>query len=165
MARRKTPLQAIEPVAGPGPSVPQACVIGAGIGGLALAIRLQAAGLQTVLVEAREAPGGLVRSWERDGFTFEGGPAAISDPAAFRELWSLTGEDMADAVPLHEVAPAWRCSWPDGAVLDLPPDPAQLARIAPEDVAGFADFAEWCSTSRIDGWQRLAEALSVWRKI
>ena len=157
MARRKTTKQVIEPVAGPGLGSPQACVIGAGLGGLALAIRLQAAGLQTVLVEAREAPGGLVRSWQRDGFTFDGGPAAISDPAAFRELWSLTGEDMADAVPLHEVTPAWRCNWPDGAVLDLPADPAQLARIAPEDVAGYADFAEWCSTSRIDGWQRLAE--------
>ncbi len=36
----------------------RACVIGAGFGGLALAIRLQAAGVATTLVEARDKPGG-----------------------------------------------------------------------------------------------------------
>ena len=149
MARRKT---IPEPT-----KVPQACVIGAGLGGLALAIRLQAAGTQTVLIEAREAAGGLVRTWRKDGFTFEGGPTAIADPAPLRELWSLTGEDLADAVTLLEVAPSWRCNWPDGAVLDLPADPAQLAWIAPEDLAGYEEFTAWCAASRGDGWQRLAE--------
>jgi phytoene desaturase len=131
-------------------------VIGAGIGGLALAIRLQAAGQQTVLIEAREQPGGLVRSWSKAGFTFEGGPGAIADPAPFRELWSLTGEDLTDALSLLPVSPSWRCNWPDGSVLDLPGDPAQLARIAPEDVAGYEDFVQWCAESGVDGWQRLA---------
>ncbi len=139
------------------PQSPHACVIGAGIGGLALAIRLQAGGVPTVLIEARDAPGGMVRTWRRDGFTFEAGPAAIADPAPLRELWSLTGEDLADAVTLHEVAPAWRCSWPDGTVIDLPPDPARLARIAPDDLSGCEEFAAWCETARGDGWQRLAE--------
>ena len=35
-----------------------AAVIGAGFGGLALAIRLQSAGIRTVLLEKRERPGG-----------------------------------------------------------------------------------------------------------
>ena len=35
-----------------------AIVIGAGFGGLALAIRLQSAGVQTTIVEARDRPGG-----------------------------------------------------------------------------------------------------------
>lgn len=153
MARRKTPDQPESPA----PAQPRACVIGAGIGGLALAIRLQAAGQPTVLVEAKPQPGGMIRTWQRDGFTFEEGPAAISDPAPLRELWSLTGEDMADAVNLLVVAPSWRCSWPDGGVLDLPADPAQLARIAPDDVAGYEDFTDWCAQTRGDGWQRLAE--------
>ena len=96
----------------PAPIAPHACVIGAGIGGLALAIRLQAAGMQTVLVEARNSAGGLIRSWQRDGFTFDAGPAVIADPAPLRELWSLTGQDLADDLKLLEVAPAWRCNWP-----------------------------------------------------
>ncbi|HEX7741856.1 MAG TPA: FAD-dependent oxidoreductase, partial [Sphingobium sp.] len=36
----------------------KAIVIGAGFGGLALAIRLQSAGVDTTLVEARDRPGG-----------------------------------------------------------------------------------------------------------
>lgn len=147
--KKKAPVQ---------PSGPRACVVGAGLGGLALAIRLQAGGVQTVLVEARDAPGGLIRTWQQGGFTFDAGPAALADPGPLRELWSLTGEDMADALALHEVTPAWRCNWPDGTVLDLPADPAQLARLAPDDLPGMEDFATWNRTARADGWQRLAEA-------
>ena len=39
-------------------SIRNAAVIGSGFGGLALAIRLQAAGIQTTLIEARDRPGG-----------------------------------------------------------------------------------------------------------
>lgn len=45
-----------------------AVVIGSGFGGLALAIRLQAAGIQTTIIEARDKPGGRAYYWERDGF-------------------------------------------------------------------------------------------------
>lgn len=157
MAVRKQKVPSAAKSAAPSES-PRTCVIGAGLGGLALAIRLQAAGIPTVLIEARAAPGGLIRTWQRDGFTFHAGPAAIADPAPLRELWSLTGEDLADRLKLVEVAPAWRCSWPDGSVLDLPADPAQLARLAPDDLAGYEEFLEWCAASRGDGWQRLAES-------
>ena len=36
----------------------RAIVVGAGFGGLALAIRLQSAGVATTIVEARDTPGG-----------------------------------------------------------------------------------------------------------
>ena len=57
-----------------------ACVIGAGFGGLALAIRLQSAGIATTLVEGRDKPGGRGYFWEKDGFTFDAGPTVITDP-------------------------------------------------------------------------------------
>ena len=47
----------------------QVAVIGAGFGGLALAIRLQSAGIQTVLLEKRERPGGRAYVYQQDGFT------------------------------------------------------------------------------------------------
>lgn len=59
-----------------------AVVIGAGFGGLALAIRLQAAGIKTTIVEARDKPGGRGYFWEKDGFIFDGGPTVITDPPA-----------------------------------------------------------------------------------
>ena len=36
----------------------RAAVIGSGFGGLALAIRLQSAGIDTTIIEARDKPGG-----------------------------------------------------------------------------------------------------------
>ena len=50
-----------------------AIVIGAGFGGLALAIRLQSAGVQTTVLEARDKAGGRGYYWEKDGFTFDAG--------------------------------------------------------------------------------------------
>ena len=64
----------------PMPTGRSACVIGSGFGGLALAIRLQSAGIQTTVVEARDKPGGRAYYWEREGFTFDAGPTVTSPP-------------------------------------------------------------------------------------
>ena len=94
----------------------RACVIGAGFGGLALAIRLQSSGIETVVVEARDKPGGRAYVCERDGFTFDAGPTVITDPACLKELWQLSGKDMADDVELMPVSPFYRLNWPDGTI-------------------------------------------------
>lgn len=122
----------------------RACVIGAGFGGLALAIRLQAAGVATTLVEARATPGGSVWSRHADGFTFDGGLAAITGPDSLRELWELTGHDMASDVELLPVTPFCRFTWPDGTTFDLSNDePAlrrEIARLSPGDLCGYEAF-------------------------
>ena len=87
----------------PMPTGRSACVIGSGFGGLALAIRLQSAGVDTVVVEARDKPGGRAYFWEKDGFTFDAGPTVITDPDCLRELWALTGHDLAEDVELMPV--------------------------------------------------------------
>ena len=53
------------------------CVIGAGFGGLALAIRLQAAGVATTLIEARDKPGGRAYYW----YNFFAVPTSPPPPA------------------------------------------------------------------------------------
>ncbi|MDG2003107.1 MAG: phytoene desaturase [Novosphingobium sp.] len=127
----------------------RACVIGAGFGGMALAIRLQAAGIETVLVEARDKPGGLASYQERDGFTFDAGPSAITDPAGLKELWELSKLDMAEDVELMPVMPFYRLNWPDGTNFDTSNDEAalrrEIARLAPEDLAGYEDFLRYCA--------------------
>lgn len=126
----------------------RACVIGAGFGGLALAIRLQAAGVETVVVEARDKPGGCAYAWERDGFTFDAGPGAITDPEGLRGLWALTGHAMADDVELLPVSPFLRINWPDGSHFEFSGDQAALARevarLAPDDLAGFEEVQFHC---------------------
>ena len=110
-----------------------AIVIGAGIGGLALAIRLQSAGVAVDLVEARDRPGGRAYVWERDGFTFDAGPTVITDPACLAELWRLTGADMAADVTLLPVSPFYRLQWPDGSHFDYGNDEPALRR----EIAAF----------------------------
>ena len=124
-----------------------ACVIGAGIGGLALAIRLQSTGIATTLVEARDKPGGHAYFWEKGGFTFDAGPTLITDPDSLRELWSLSGHDMARDVELMPVSPFYRLNWPDGTNFDYSNEPqslaAEIAKLNPADVAGYDRLLEY----------------------
>jgi phytoene desaturase len=62
--------------------VKRAAIIGAGFGGLALAIRLQSAGIATTVVEARDKPGGRAYHWREQGYVFDAGPTVITDPIA-----------------------------------------------------------------------------------
>jgi phytoene desaturase len=49
----------------------RAAVIGSGFGGLALAIRLQSAGIDVTVFEGRDKPGGRAYVWEDEGFILQ----------------------------------------------------------------------------------------------
>jgi phytoene desaturase len=138
----------------------RACVIGAGFGGLALAIRLQSAGVATTLVEARDKPGGCAYVWHQDGFTFDAGPTTIVDPGALYELWDLTGHNMAEDVELLPVLPFCRFSWPDGTGFDYSNDTAamhrEIARLDPADIAGYDAFLAYAATAHREGYLKVA---------
>ena len=136
-----------------------ACVIGAGFGGLALAIRLQSAGIQTTIVEARDKPGGRAYYWEKDGFIFDAGPTVITDPQCLKELWALSGHDIAEDVELMEVTPFYRLNWPDGTQFDYSNDHeklfAAIAELNPADVAGYQRFYEYSEEVYKEGYLKL----------
>ena len=136
-----------------------AIIIGAGFGGLALAIRLQSAGVETTIIEARDKAGGRAYVWEQDGFTFDAGPTVITDPACLQELWALTGREMSEDVTLVPVQPFYRLSWPDGTTFDYTNDDAllnaQIAQLNPDDVAGYAKFLEYSAGVFTEGYERL----------
>lgn len=137
-------------------------VIGAGFGGLALAIRLQSAGIQTTIVEARDKPGGRAYYWERDGFTFDGGPTVITDPPCLSDLWALSGRDMADDVTLIPVMPFYRLNWPDGTNFDYSNDEVglrnEIAKLNPNDVAGYEKFLAYSAGVFEEGYVKLGSA-------
>lgn len=134
-------------------------VIGAGFGGLALAIRLQSAGIDTTILEARDKPGGRGYFWERDGFTFDAGPTVITAPEALDELWRLSGHRMADDVELVPVSPFYRLSWPDGTQFDYTNDEAvlanEIARLNPHDLAGYRRFLDYSAGVYHEGYEKL----------
>ena len=82
---------------------PTVAVIGAGFGGLALAIRLQSAGIRTVLLERRDRPGGRAYVYEQDGFRFDAGPTVVTAPNAIEELFELSGRAIGDYVEMLPV--------------------------------------------------------------
>jgi phytoene desaturase len=104
-------------------------VIGSGFGGLAAAIRLQAAGCQTTIFEKRDLPGGRAYVYRDRGFTFDAGPTVITAPHCLDELFAIGGRSMKQYVELLEVKPFYRLFWDDGYRFDYSDD-HQAAREA-----------------------------------
>ena len=137
----------------------RACVIGSGFGGLALAIRLQSAGIDTTVIEARDKPGGRAYFWERDGFTFDAGPTVVTDPACLEELWALSGHRLSEDVELMPVMPFYRLNWPDSVNFDYSNDDAalraEIARVAPGDLEGYEAFLRYAAAVYEEGYVKL----------
>lgn len=134
-------------------------VIGAGFGGLALAIRLQAAGIPTTLLEQRDKPGGRAYVWQDEGFTFDAGPTVITDPSAIEALFTLAGKKLSDYVELMPVTPFYRLCWEDGKVLDYDNNQIlleqQIAAFNPQDVEGYRRFLAYSQAVFKEGYLKL----------
>jgi phytoene desaturase len=100
--------------------LPPAVVIGGGVGGLAAAIRLRAAGHPVALFERNDTFGGKLAVRERDGFAFDVGPSLVTLPRLFDDLFRLAGTTLADEVDLVRLDPQFRYSWRDGTVRVMP---------------------------------------------
>ena len=137
----------------------RAAVIGSGFGGLALAIRLQSAGIETTILEARDKPGGRAYYWEKDGHVFDAGPTVITDPDCLKELWSLSGARIEQDVELVPVSPFYRLTWPDGTVFDYLNDEArlteQISALEPADVDGYRRFLDYSAGVFVEGYEKL----------
>jgi len=138
---------------------PAAIVVGAGFGGIALAIRLQAMGFQTTLLDNRDKPGGRAYVYEKGGFKFDGGPTVITDPDCLEELFTLTGREMKDYVELLPVDPFYRLQWEDGEILDYNNDQdfleEQIRKRNPDDVEGYRKFLAYSKELYREGYEKL----------
>lgn len=138
---------------------PRAAVIGSGFGGLATAIRLQAAGIDTVLYEARDRAGGRAGSFSQQGFTFDTGPTVITAPESFAELYQVAGRKLAERIELLPVDPFYQLRWTDGDTFDYGNDEArlleQIQRLEPRDVEGYRRFLEFSRKNFEAGYTEL----------
>jgi phytoene desaturase len=117
-------------------------VIGAGVGGLAVAARLAATGHRVTVCEQAPVVGGKLGSLERDGFRFDTGPSLLTLPYVFEDLFAATGAPLAEVLELVELDPIVRHRFADGTVLDTCRDPRELrARIAA--AFGAPAAAQW----------------------
>ena len=72
----------------------KAIVIGSGVGGLAIAIRLAVKGYAVEVFEKNSYPGGKLSAFEKDGFRFDAGPSLFTQPQNMEELFALAGESL-----------------------------------------------------------------------
>lgn len=122
-------------------------IIGAGIGGLAAAIRLAAAGLDVTVFEKSPYPGGKMRVVPSPAGAIDSGPTVLTLREVFEALFAAAGADFARAVPVAPLAILARHAWPDGALLDLHADrlasaDAIAAFAGPREAHAFAAFAD-----------------------
>lgn len=106
----------------------QAIVVGAGLGGLATAVRLQHQGFQTTVLEKNERPGGRCDIWESEGFTFDTGPSILLMVDALRELFASVGRDIRDYLDLVRLPFNYRIRFGDGSMLDVSNDELAMRR-------------------------------------
>jgi phytoene desaturase len=141
-------------------SQPRVAVIGSGFGGLALAVRLQSAGVQTTLVDRRDRPGGRAYVYEDHGFVFDAGPTVITAPDCLEELFALSGRRLADSVEMMPVKPFYRLFWEDGFVFDYSNDLEdtlrQIRARSPGDVDGYRRFLSYAGEVFAEGYVKLA---------
>ncbi len=121
-----------------------ALVIGAGIGGLAIAARLARDGYQVTIFEKNARPGGRTSMLEKDGFRFDMGPTLFLMPAVFAETYAALGEKMDDHLDLVHLDPTYRVHFHDNQTLDLTPNlirmREQLEAIEPGSFGAFLRF-------------------------
>lgn len=139
----------------------KAIVIGSGFGGLAAAIRLRARGYRVTVLEANEQAGGRASVFQRDGFTFDGGPTVVTAPYLMDELFELVGRDPKDYYELMPVDPFYRVKFPDGSAFDYVGEEerilAQIERFNPRDVDGYRRLAAQARAIFDVGYTQLAD--------
>ncbi|MCG1009713.1 phytoene desaturase [Salinicoccus sp. ID82-1] len=121
-------------------------VIGAGVSGLASAIRLQHAGYQVEIHEKDYTPGGKMNRIEQDGYQFDLGPSIVMMPEVYREIFELCGRDPDDYIPMEKLDPMYRVYFSDrpDTPIDVSSDLTEMTRtiesINKPDVEGFLHY-------------------------
>ena len=104
---------------------PKIVIIGAGIGGLAAALRLSHQGCDVTVLDMHSAAGGKMRTVASPAGPVDAGPTVLTMRPVFHALFADVGENLSEHVTLQPLETLARHYWDDGTKLDLSADPAQ----------------------------------------
>ena len=107
--------------------MPKAIIIGAGIAGIATAIRLAVKGCTVEVFEANSYPGGKISEFTKDGFRFDAGPSLLTMPQYVDELFQLAGKDPREYFNYKKLDIPCHYFYPDGTNLKAYADPIKFA--------------------------------------
>jgi phytoene desaturase len=108
-------------------STQKAAIIGAGVGGLAIAIRLAAKGYHVSVFEQQGKVGGKLNELNVNGFRFDTGPSLFTLPELVDEILAIGGEIPSNVLPYKKLDVITKYFFPDGKVLNAFADPQLFA--------------------------------------
>ena len=137
-------------------------IVGAGLGGLACALRLAGAGRQVTVLERSDAPGGRIGQLAVNGYRFDTGPTVLTMPDLLEKTLAAVGERMTDWLDVARLDPAYRAHFADGSTLDIRASTAdtasEVARLCgPREADGYLRFAEYARTLYHLEWTRFID--------
>lgn len=136
-------------------------VIGGGFGGMSAALRARAKGHEVTLIDRCTRLGGRAQVFERNGFKHDAGPTVLTAPFLFEELFELYGESLHDHLKLVPLKPWYRFEFADGERFDyggsMQDTLAEIARINPDDVAGYEQLLKQSRKLYDVGFTKLAD--------
>jgi phytoene dehydrogenase-like protein len=92
-------------------------VIGSGIGGLAIAVRLALKGYKVSVYESNSSPGGKAAEFSSNGYRFDKGPSLLTMPEKIDELFVLAGKSPKDYFKYTKLNESCRYFYNDGVVI------------------------------------------------
>jgi phytoene desaturase len=126
-------------------------VVGAGLAGLATALRLRGAGRDVTVVERSGEPGGRAGVVTRGGYVLDTGPSVLTGPEILADTFAAVGDRLEDRVTLLPLETTYRAQFADGSHLDVAADPDAFA----------ADVARVCGPAEADALRRYLADLAV----
>lgn len=149
-------------------SAKKAIIVGAGIGGMATAIRLARAGFYVTIIEKNPRVGGKMYEKETDGYRWDMGPSVITMRHVLEELFASAGRKMSDYLTLLPIEPLTRYFYSDGIILDASRDWPQMAtaikQLDERDVEGYLRYLAYSAQiHRITGPIFIYDQAPTWR--
>ncbi|MFD2514055.1 1-hydroxycarotenoid 3,4-desaturase CrtD [Pontibacter locisalis] len=108
----------------------KAVIIGAGIGGIATAVRLAVKGYHVTVLEANNTFGGKMHEFWLGGYRFDAGPSLFTMPHLVDELFALAGRDPKEYFTYTRLNPITHYFWPDGSHVKAYADATKFAEEA-----------------------------------
>ncbi|MDX2247010.1 MAG: 1-hydroxycarotenoid 3,4-desaturase CrtD [Bacteroidia bacterium] len=105
----------------------QVIIIGAGVAGLAIAIRLRIKGYEVSVYEKNPYPGGKLSEIREEGFRFDAGPSLFTLPDLVKELFVLAGKNPGDHFAYDALPVITKYFYPDGSLITAWSDPEVFA--------------------------------------
>ena len=107
---------------------PKAIIIGAGIAGIASAIRLAVQGMEVCVYEKNTYPGGKLSDFEIKGYRFDAGPSLFTQPQCIEELFALAGEPITSYFAYQKMPVSCHYFYEDGTMVNAYADKSLFAK-------------------------------------